>query len=504
MVLGAVLVTLDFFVVSLALPDVARELGADTSELTWTVTGYLLATAVTLAVAGALGDRYGRRRTLLVGLAVFTASSLVAIVASDPVVLIVARTLQGLGGAILVPLSLAIVSAAHTGSQRARAVGIWVAAGAAGSALGPLVGGLITELLSWRWIFVPNVVGGIAVGALTLRAVAVDEGDDSGRLDVGGIVLLVAGFGALVIALQQGERWGWSAAATLACAGIGAIALVGFVARERRAAPALFDPDLVRRPGFAAAGAIGFLVNAARGALVVLLSLWLASVAGLAPLASGLVMTPLAAAVAATGSLAGSLAARGMGRPAAVLGALAMTVSFAVLAAATEATPVGLLVAVLAISGVGFSFAYTVTTTAAITASPEHEAGAASGAISAIRAAGATVGIAAGTAIETAVARLRLDDLVGAVDAASVPSADLAAGGAAAREALVGMPGIDRGEAARVVADAASAGFSAAMILCLAISLLAAVVAARSLGPAPDARQPPPLTPASGRGPGPT
>lgn len=266
--LGYFMVILDSTVVNIALPDLRRELGADVAGLAWVVDGYLLALAAFLLPAGGLGDRVGARRTFLAGLAGFAAASAGCAAAATLPVLVAARVAQGLGAALLIPSSLALVHAAFPDpADRARAIGVWGAVGGVAAAAGPMAGGLLVGWFGWRSVFVVNLPVAVAAAALTARVVPAGGRRGGRGMDLGGQAAGVACLALLTFAVIEAGAPGARAPATLATAGA-ALAGVGFVAAERRAADPMLPLWLFSRPAFAAGTAAGDLPLAGLLALV--------------------------------------------------------------------------------------------------------------------------------------------------------------------------------------------------------------------------------------------
>src|SRR5215208_3765026 len=229
------MVTLDNLVVTTALPSIRRDLGASIEDLEWTVNGYTLAFAVFLLTGAALGDRFGRRRMFLLGIGLFTAASAFAALAPSTDALIAARAIQGLGGAIVAPLTLTLLSEAFPAERRGVALGIWSGVSGLAVAMGPLVGGAIIESISWQWIFWVNVPVGLALLPAARRGLTESFGP-AGRLDLPGVALATAGLLGVVYATVRGNALGWDSTTVVGSYAAGALLLVAFAVWERRAA----------------------------------------------------------------------------------------------------------------------------------------------------------------------------------------------------------------------------------------------------------------------------
>ncbi|WP_200261870.1 MFS transporter [Streptomyces sp. HSG2] len=301
-VLGSTMALLDATVVNVALPHIGRDLDADLAALQWTVNGYMLTLAALILLGGALGDRYGRRRIFVVGVVWFALASLLCGVAPDVEVLIVARALQGVGGALLTPGSLALIQATFHPDDRARAVGIWSGLGGVGAAIGPFVGGWLVDGPGWRWVFLLNVP--LSVLCLTVALRHVPESRDvrrEGRFDVPGALL-----GALVLALVT---YGLIAVSPWAGA-LGVAAGVGFVLWERRRAEPMLPPAIFRSRLFTATNLVTLCVYAAFGGFFFLTAVQLQTVAGYSALGAGAALLPTTLLMLSLSGRSGALGER--------------------------------------------------------------------------------------------------------------------------------------------------------------------------------------------------
>ncbi|MDT0382093.1 DHA2 family efflux MFS transporter permease subunit [Streptomyces sp. DSM 42041] len=310
-VLGSAMGFLDATVVNVALPAIGDDLDADVSELQWVLDGYLLTLAALILLGGSLADRYGRRRVFSAGVVCFTLPSVLCALAPDPLTLIVARALQGVGAALLTPGSLAIIQAAYRPEDRSRAIGAWSALSGVASALGPLVGGYLIDALSWRWIFLINV----PIGLLVLAAAArhVPESRDptvTGRLDLRGGLLATLALGCLTYALIEGPRGHLSARVIGAALLVGVAASAAFVVTERRARTPMLPFGVFSSRQFLAANAVTVVVYAALGGVFFLLVVFLQTSLGYSPLEAGIASLPVTLLMLLLSSRAGGLAQR--------------------------------------------------------------------------------------------------------------------------------------------------------------------------------------------------
>lgn len=308
-VLGSGLALLDATVVNVALGRIGEDLGSGFAGLQWTVNAYALTLASLILLGGSLGDRFGRRRVFLVGVVWFAAASLVCGLAPDIGTLVAARALQGIGGALLTPGSLAIISASFHGEDRAAAVGAWSGLGGVAGAVGPFVGGWLVEW-SWRLVFLVNVPVAVAIVAVAVRHVPeTRDVEAADRLDVTGTVLAVVGLASLTWALTTAGEDGATAPVVVAAV-VGASALLSFVLAELRSSHPLVPMTLFRNAQFSAANAVTLLVYAALGVLFVLVVLQLQVVTGWAPLVAGSAMLPVTVLMLLLSARAGALAQR--------------------------------------------------------------------------------------------------------------------------------------------------------------------------------------------------
>ena len=290
------MVGLDATAVNVALPAIGRELGGGVAALQWTVDAYTLVVASLLLLAGSLADRLGRRRTLMVGLALFSAASLACSMAPTIGLLVAFRAVQAIGGAMLNPVAMAIIANTFTEPrERAQAIGIRGAMFGVSMALGPLLGGLLTGSVGWRAIFLINVPLGLGAIALTRAFVPESRAAHPRALDPVGQALVTVALGAVTFGIIEGSRTGWSSASSLAVFGAAVTALVVLLSYERRRREPLIDPRLFRSAPFSSAIAITVVAYAAFGGFLFLTTLYLQRARGLTPLQAGAVLAPMAA-----------------------------------------------------------------------------------------------------------------------------------------------------------------------------------------------------------------
>src|SRR5512132_54296 len=282
------MIMLDNTIVNVALPAIKSDLGIGTSELEWVVTAYALTFAVLLLTGGKLGDLYGRRLIFTIGLVVFTLSSLACGLSSSATELIAARAVQGVGSALMMPATLSIISATFAARERGMAIGVWAGVSAMALAIGPLLGGVITEHISWNWIFYVNV----PIGPL---AVVVPESRDTSReqrLDLPGLLTSGIGLLALVYALIEAHSFGWTSARILSLFVIAAVALAAFVYVEMHQRLPMLDLALFRNGTFTGANIVAILVTLAMFGIFVFFPIYMQTFLGWSPIQAGAALLP--------------------------------------------------------------------------------------------------------------------------------------------------------------------------------------------------------------------
>jgi EmrB/QacA subfamily drug resistance transporter len=308
---GLFMIMLDNTVVNVALPAIQRDLGAGLSELEWIVSGYALTFAALMLTGGKLADLLGRRRVFVAGLAVFAGSSLACALAPSPAFLIGARVVQGVGAALMNPATLSIISATFPPRQRGMAIGIWAGVSALALAIGPLVGGVLTEQIGWSSIFYLNVpIGVLAIAASFLL---IDESRDTTegqRPDVLGQVTAAVGLFALTYALIEANGYGWGSARIVGVFAVAAVALAAFVLLERHQRAPMLDLGLFRNATFAGANVVLLLVALAMFGVFFFISLYMQNILGFSPVGAGAAFLPMTALIVVVAPLAGRLSDR--------------------------------------------------------------------------------------------------------------------------------------------------------------------------------------------------
>ncbi len=391
--IGLFMASLDNLVVTTALPVIREHLHAGLSGLEWTVNAYTLTFAVLLLSAAALGERFGRRRIFVLGIALFTVASAVAALAPSITVLVMARAIQGAGGAMIMPLSLTLLSAAVPPQRRNVALGIWGAIGGAAVAIGPLVGGAITSGWSWQYIFWLNVPIGVVLVPLAWWKLAESRGP--ARLDLVGVAVVSTGLLGVVLGLVEGNSHGWTSTLVLTSFVVGVLALIGFAAWELRSDHPMLDIRLFRDRGFTSVNVTAMLFSFGMFGAIFFLVQFLQTVQGLSPLAAGVRVLPWTAMPVLLAPVVGQLAERWGGKPLVVTGLSLQAIGLAWLATVTTpTTPYADLVAPFVVCGVGMTLFFIPLASLVLGAVPRALEGVASGANAAFRELGGVLGIA--------------------------------------------------------------------------------------------------------------
>src|SRR5215471_1976013 len=386
--------SLDNLVVTTALPSIREHLHASLEGLQWTVNVYTLTFAVLLLIGASLGERYGRRRMFVAGLALFTAGSAAAALAPGIGALVAARAVQGVGAAIVIPLTLTLLSAAVTPQRRGLALGAWGAVGGLAIAIGPLVGGAVVEGASWQWIFWLNVPIGIALLPVARLRLTESRGPST-SLDLPGLVLASVGLLGIVLGVVRGNDHGWTSLTVLPPLVIGALLVAAFVAWELRAREPMLPLHLFRSRGFAVTNAASLLMFFGMFGSIFLLAQFLQVVQGYSPLQAGLRTLPWTAMPVLVAPIAGSLSDRIGGRPLLATGLALQAIGLGWLAAiASPTVAYATLVPAFVVSGVGLSLFFAPVANVVLGSVRREQEGIASGANNAIRELGGVFGVA--------------------------------------------------------------------------------------------------------------
>ena len=396
------MIMLDNTVVNVALPAIKADLGITTSELEWTVAGYALTFASLLLTGGKLGDLVGRRLIFTIGLAVFTVSSLMCGLSSSATELIGARAVQGVGAALMMPATLSIISATFAAKERGTAIGIWAGVSAMALAIGPLLGGIITEHISWNWIFFVNVPIGIA--AVLAAIFVVPESRDTSheqRLDLPGLLTSGIGLLALVYGLIEANNYGWTSTRILACFVVAAGGLVAFVLLELHQRLPMLDLSLFKNGTFAGANLVAILVTLAMFGIFVFFPIYMQTIRGWSPIQAGAALLPWTLMIVVFAPIAGKLSDRVGSRWLMAGGMSVVAVCCLLLSTVTLTSSFWHMLPAFILGGLGMSFVMTPMSAAAMGAAPVAKAGVASGVLNTFRQVGVALGIGVMGAIIT-------------------------------------------------------------------------------------------------------
>ena len=459
LVVSLLVVVLDNTVLNVALKTIAdpREgLGASQSELQWAINSYTLVFAGLLFTAGILGDRFGRRRVLIVGLVLFALASLASAYAQDPTQLIVARGLMGIGGAAIMPVTLSIIANVFDPRERGRAIGVWAGAVGLAVAIGPVVGGLLLERFWWGSVFLINVPI-IAAGLVGVVLLVPESRDPSpGRLDLVGVTLSVVGLGVLVYGIITGGDSGqWGEPRVWGSIAAGLLVLATFVAVELRSTHPALDVRLFRDPRFSAAtAAVGLSFLAAMGVMFAS-AFYLQLVRGLSPLQTGLLFLPFAAAQLFFAPRSARLVQRYGPKAVCAVGLSLITLTLGSFALVTADTPIWVLAAVFFVQGAGMANVIPPTTEAVMSTLPREKAGVGSAVTNTIRQVGGALGVAVLGSVLSEVYRTSIAGGLAALPEAARAAAAESVSGAYAVAARIGGPD---GDALTAAADDAFVG----------------------------------------------
>jgi EmrB/QacA subfamily drug resistance transporter len=388
------MVVLDNLVVNVALPSIHRDLHASIQELEWTVNAYVLSYAVFLLTGAALGDRFGRKRMFTAGLALFTLSSAAAAIAPTTAILIAARAAQGLGAAIVTPLTLTLLAEAFPPQRRGVAIGVWSGISGVAVALGPLVGGAVVQAASWHWIFWINVPIGIVLVPLAVSRLAESHGP-SRQLDLRGLALASSGLFGVVYGLVRSQSQGWTSAEVLVALGAGVLLVAAFIAYELRTREPMLPMGFFARRGFAVTNGVSLAMYFGMFGSIFFLTQYLQNVLGNSPLQAGVKLLVWTGATMVVSPVAGFLSERygsrlfmaaGLTLQAVALGWMATTASIH--------QSYSTMIVPFLLAGAGMSLVFAPAANAVLSSVKAHQAGQASGATNAIRELGGVLGIA--------------------------------------------------------------------------------------------------------------
>jgi len=473
------MIMLDNTVVNVALPSIERDLGSSLSSLEWIINGYTLAFAVFLATGGRLGDIFGRRLTFLIGVSLFSVSSATAGFAPDTTWLVASRVVQGIGGALMMPATLSIVTNAFPPAERGKAIGTWAGVSALALAIGPVLGGFLTEAVSWRAIFFINLPVGIGAIVATLFAVRESRDDTVGRqVDYAGVATLTVALTALVLALIEGNAWGWGSVSVLSLIGGSIVMLVVFVLVELRVTAPMVEFRLFASRNFVGSNLIALIVTFAMLSQFFFLALYMQNILGYSPLQAGIRFLPATLMIVAIAPIAGRLTDRiGARIPIAVGLTLVSAAMFWLTQIDPSTTYLDLLPSFI-LMGVGMALVMSPMSTAAMNAVADAKAGIASGILSMNRMIGGTLGVAVIGAVFQATARSDLDSSLIGSGLTAGERADIAQGLGGGVSTVPN--GVTHGQAAEIASasrDAFIGAFASSMKVATAVALAGVVVA---------------------------
>jgi EmrB/QacA subfamily drug resistance transporter len=469
---------IDVTIVVVALPDIQRDLGASFDEVQWVVDAYALTLASFLLTTGSLADRFGRRLVFVAGLGAFTLASLACSLAPDATFLDIARGVQGIGGAAMFATSLSLLAQAFTGRERGTAFGVWGATTGAAVAIGPLVGGALTEGLSWEWIFWINLPIGIGAIALTLLRVEESRDPTGVRFDVLGFLTFTGGLGALVLALIRGNDLGWGSTTIVALFAASALLLLAFVAVERRYRDPMFDLSLFRKPAFGGAAIAALGLHIAMFSMFLYMVLYVQNVLGYSPLEAGLIFLPISMLSFFAAPVAGKLSTRFPVRAFLGGGLVLIGIGLLLMGGIDPSDDWETLLAGFIVAGIGIGTVNPPLASTAIGVVKPPQSGMASGINNTFRQVGIATGIAGFGAILQGRVEAKLSDMLASTPAAGVAErlGDAVASGQVGAVAGAAPPQA-REAVARAARESFISGLNELFVVAAAVAFVAAVLA---------------------------
>ncbi len=469
--MGTFMLLLDVTIVTVALPAMAGALKASLSDLQWVIDIYALALAALLLGAGSAADTLGRRKVYAFGTVLFAAASMACGLSTGSGMLVAMRCVQGIGGAAMFATTLSLLGAAYRGRERGIAFGVWGSVAGAAAALGPVIGGLLTQNLDWRWIFFVNVPVSVAAVVLTLRFVTESRGAKGQRIDVWGTLTWTVFAGSATYAVIRANVVGWGAVRTLGMFALAVVALAAFLLIERRTTHPMLDPRLFRGASFDVVMLASFAMNAAAFGVLPYTSIWLQTVLGFSPLKGGLVLVPLAAAAFVVAALSGRLMHGVQARFTVGGGLLLIGVGVLAQGVLHAGSTFTALTPGLVIAGAGVGLCNPALSQAALDSVPPHRAGMAGGAMNTFR----QLGYALGVAVFGTLAASRMTRSLTGHAPDPHRSAQALAGGAAP-QLLAHVPAGARAAAEHALRAAFASGLDTAVLWAGAVGLVAGVL----------------------------
>jgi EmrB/QacA subfamily drug resistance transporter len=474
------MIMLDNTVVNVALPSIQRDLGASLSSLEWTVNAYTLTFAVLLVTGGRLGDIFGRRRVFLSGVVMFAGSSALIGLAPDQAWLVAGRALQGTGAAFMMPGTLSIISNTFPPAERGRAIGTWAGVSALALALGPAVGGALTEYVSWRAIFFLNLP--VAIGAVIVTLFAVRESFDKTverKIDYAGIGTLSVGLSALVLALVEGNSWGWGSPEIVILLVMAVVGLVAFALVETRGKAPMVQFEFFKSRSFLGANTAAFIVSFAMLAMFFFIALYMQNILHYTALEAGIRFLPSTVVIIFAAPIAGRLADRIGPRPLMTAGLALAALALYLQSNLTATSTYGDLLVPFMIMGLGMGLTMSPMSTAAMNSVAPEKAGVASGILSMSRMVGGTFGVAAIGALFQSLSKSQLATDLAGVQLTADQHAKVVEGigGGSASGALKGLDPDTAAQVGRAMKDAFVHGLSGSLKLSTGVAAAGAVLA---------------------------
>jgi EmrB/QacA subfamily drug resistance transporter len=474
---GSFMLLLDVTIVVVAQPAIQGGLHASFSDVQWTLDAYALTLASLLLTSGALADRYGRKRLFAIGLTIFTLGSLLCGLAADPLMLILSRCGQGIGGAIMFATSLALLGQSFRGKDRGTAFGIWGAVTGISTALGPVLGGLITTDWDWRGIFLVNIPIGVFAMVVTLWRVDESRSPQPTSPDWTGFGLLTTGLVGLIYGLIRASETSWTDAGVLTCLALGIVLLAGFVVAETRVAHPMFDMRLLRVPTFAGGSISAFAMNGSLYAVLLYLVIYLQDILGYSALGAGLRLSVITLATLVTATAAGRLSEHVPVRWLIGPGLLLVGIGLIVMTGLTGTSSWTHLIPGFIVSGLGSGMVNPPLASTAIGVVPPHQAGMASGTNSTFRQVGIATGIAALGSIFISSMQSHLASTLPPSLASSANAIAAGVREGSVGQVLASVPAADRGATALALRSSFASGLNELLYITAALALAGGVCA---------------------------
>jgi EmrB/QacA subfamily drug resistance transporter len=433
------MIMLDNTVVNVALPSIQQDLNTGLSELQWIVTGYALSFAALMLIGGKLADAYGRRLIFVVGIVVFTGASLWCGLAGSGDMLITARVVQGIGAALMNPATLSIIAATFPPRERGMAIGIWAGVSALALAIGPLVGGLLTQHLSWNWIFYVNIPVGVVAVAASYLLITESKDDTHLSLDLPGLATSALGLFALTYGLIEANAYGWTSGRILGSFAVAIVSLVAFVQLERRQRAPMLDLSLFRSGTYAGANIAMLLVALSMFGVFFFVSLYMQNVLGYSAVQAGAAFLPMTVLIILVAPFAGKASDKYGSRWLMTSGMVLIGLQLLYLSQLGAGADFWALLPGFVVGGLGMALAMTPTAAAATRAVPVEKSGVGSAVLNAMRQVGGSIGIALMGAIvaHQAAGRTSVEGFMAGFESALLVAALIAFAGAAVAFALV-------------------------------------------------------------------